>query len=71
MNFNSVAELLKGLFGRAQLLASAGIVPFVRELIQGGTAVVIAANEEPCINDCTAGELEVHLRWSLEHVRHD
>jgi len=43
-----------------------GIVPFVRELIQGGTAVVMAANEEPCINDCTARELQAWLHEAAE-----
>lgn len=34
------------------------MLPFARELLKTGTVVVLAANEEPCINDITAEELQ-------------
>ncbi|KAJ3310341.1 Pantothenate kinase 4 [Boothiomyces sp. JEL0838] len=34
-----------------------GILPFVRYLVSRGTEVVIAANEQPSVNDITVGEL--------------
>ena len=38
------------------------MLPFARELLQRGTHVLLAANETPCINDITAGELEAVLQ---------
>lgn len=35
----------------------AGMLPLARELLQRGTAVVLAANSQPSINDITAPEL--------------
>ncbi len=35
----------------------AGMLPLARELLQRGTAVVLAANSRPSINDITADEL--------------
>lgn len=39
-------------------MARAGMLPFARELLKAGTVVILAANEEPCINDITAEELQ-------------
>jgi type II pantothenate kinase len=33
-----------------------GVMPLARELALGGTKVVLAANEQPCLNDITADE---------------
>ena len=37
------------------------MLPLARELLKRGTAVVLAANELPSINDMTAAELEALL----------
>ena len=41
---------------------SAGMLPMARELIKQGTAVIIAANSLPSINDITAQELTELLK---------
>lgn len=37
------------------------MLPLARELLRHGTAVVLAANSAPAINDITAAELEALL----------
>jgi damage-control phosphatase, subfamily II, stand-alone protein len=44
----------------------AGMLPFARELVKGGTEVVLAANEVPSINDITARELRPLLQRAGE-----
>ena len=39
-------------------LAHAGVLPLARELVGRGTAVILAANSLPSINDITAPELQ-------------
>jgi type II pantothenate kinase len=43
-----------------------GMLPLARELLQRGTAVVLAANRVPSINDITAAELEPLLQVSQQ-----
>ncbi len=38
-----------------------GMLPLARELLRGGTEVVLAANSSPALNDITFGELEALL----------
>ena len=44
----------------------AGMLPFARELVKGGTEVVLAANEVPSINDITAEELRPLLQRAAQ-----
>ncbi|CAL5228788.1 g11981 [Coccomyxa viridis] len=43
-----------------------GMLPLARELLQRGTAVVLAANSVPSINDITAPELEEAMQRAAE-----
>lgn len=38
-----------------------GMMPFVRELLRGGTKVTMCANTHPALNDVTYSELEVRI----------
>ncbi len=47
-------------------MTCAGMLPLARELLQRGTAVVLAANSVPSINDITAPELEEAMQRAAE-----
>lgn len=43
-----------------------GILPFVRQLLIQGTAVILCANSEPALNDVTCRELKVLVQMCCQ-----